>query len=329
MSSHEEPLEATPAVPTPEPELTPGEAIRRARQRSHIDVAELAKLTKLGEATIVALESDDFTTLNEPVYVRGYYRKCAKALGIPEAPLLAGYTARVKQVAPKPPSKLRLAGAEAETHGMSRGKLAVLGPIVAVVATVGLWWYFNSRSVSAPPWSSRTATVMVDTANKPEPAAAATASLAAASLPDAAETAVSSARPLSAANAGELSGPRPAEVPPPPPSHAATELPSAASSAATDAGSPSAAEAARDAGDTRLVLEFVETSWVKIEDSKGRVLLSRVVQKGEAQALDGVPPYNLFLGNAPGVRIRYQGQQIDTAAFVRSNSTARMSVPSS
>jgi len=325
MSSHEEPLEAASALPVPEPELTPGEAIRRARQRGHIDVAELAKLTKLGEATIKALEADDFATLNEPVYVRGYYRKCAKALGISEAPLLAGYAARVKQVAPRPPAKLRLAGAEAETHGMGRGKLAILGPIVAVVATVGLWWYFNSRSVTPPGLPATAPALAVDARGKPsEPQPS-----AAGGLPGEAEATVSSARPLSTASASDFSGPRPAEVPPPPPASAMTEATVAAlhSGSESNAVTSAAADAARDVADTRLVLEFVEASWVKIEDSRGRVLLSRVMQKGEAQALDGVPPYSLFLGNAPGVKIRYQGQQVDTATFVRSNSTARLSVP--
>ena len=88
----------------------PGRLIRLARERARTGIPELAGLTKLAPATLEALERDDFAVLNEPVYVRGYYRKCAKALAISEQELLTAYEKLVAPRAPQAPTKLLLGG---------------------------------------------------------------------------------------------------------------------------------------------------------------------------------------------------------------------------
>ena len=67
----------------------PGRVIRQARERARLGIEELASMTRLARSTLEALERDDFSTLTEAVYVRGYYRKCAKVLNLPEAELIA------------------------------------------------------------------------------------------------------------------------------------------------------------------------------------------------------------------------------------------------
>src|SRR3546814_1939496 len=89
--------------------LSPGTMIREARQAQHLSVDDLAGQTKLARTTVEALERDDFGALLEPVYVRGYYRKCATVLGVDEKALIAAYSSRVAQRVPPAPTKLRLA----------------------------------------------------------------------------------------------------------------------------------------------------------------------------------------------------------------------------
>lgn len=57
----------------------------------------------------------------------------------------------------------------------------------------------------------------------------------------------------------------------------------------------------------RLVIEFLETSWVDISDSSGR-LLSGEQPAGSRLVLSGQPPYSVALGNTPGVRLSVDGQ---------------------
>ncbi len=94
--------------------------------------------------------------------------------------------------------------------------------------------------------------------------------------------------------------------------------------AATAAAATSAPAAAAPGA---LSLGFKATSWVRVEDSSGKVLLSGVVQSGDHQVLVGKPPYSLFLGNAPGVSVEYRGEVVDLKPFTKSNDTARLSVP--
>jgi cytoskeleton protein RodZ len=77
-------------------------------------------------------------------------------------------------------------------------------------------------------------------------------------------------------------------------------------------------------------LDFKATSWVRVEDDNGKVLLSGVIQQGDHQVLSGKAPYSVFLGNAPGVKLEYHGAAVDLASHTRAkDNTARLSVPSS
>ena len=319
------------------PRQGPGRLIRLARERARIGISELAGLTKLAPATLEALERDDFTMLSEPVYVRGYYRKCAKALAVSEQELLAAYEKVVAPRAPQAPTKLLLGGSETGSSlkknrrrggGGGAPWLMWLIGIVLLVAVAA--WFLRED-----PNGHRPVLADVPGAAKPVPV------LPAASEPSAAAPSAvdgGAAKPLStnelattpaesgqtaaaqAAAPSQPSTPAPTAGQGPQPT-LATELsapPAAVAAAATPAG-PAPAGA--------LTLGFKATSWVRVEDSIGKVLLSGVVQSGDRQVLAGKPPYSLFLGNAPGVSVEYQGQVIDLKPYIKSNDTARLSVP--
>jgi cytoskeleton protein RodZ len=82
------------------------------------------------------------------------------------------------------------------------------------------------------------------------------------------------------------------------------------------------------AGREALVLELAESSFVRVEDSRGRTLAIGLVRAGERQSLEGRPPYTLFLGNARHVKVFYGGAPVDFSAHVNpQNDTARFTVP--
>ena len=89
--------EASSALHAP---VSPGALIRQGRERMNLSLDDLAGVTKLSYNKLEALERDDYSALLEPVYVRGYYRKCAKVLNLSEKALLDAYKNRV---APKQP----------------------------------------------------------------------------------------------------------------------------------------------------------------------------------------------------------------------------------
>ena len=278
---------------------SPGRMIRTARERAAMSIEELAVQTRLARPTLEALESDDFSTLHEAVYVRGYYRKCAKVLKLPEAELIGAYDKLLGPKAPPLPTKLLL-GSDGSTMGsMGRrgGPSLPLVLAIAVAVGVGIWFLVHESPSLTPAIEPTT----------PPPAVAAE--------PAPAPTSSVDAQPGVAAS--EFATTAPGEAP--------------ASGAAVTGAEPSAAAASPAepgvAGSGALVLDFTATSWVRVDDADGRLLLSGNQRAGDHQVLRGRLPYALFIGYAPGVTVAFDGKPFDLKPHMRDNSTARISLP--
>jgi cytoskeleton protein RodZ len=299
---------------------TPGARVRAARERARMSPAELSAATKLSVDTIAALEADDYEHLLEPVYVRGYYRKCARVLGLPEEELLALYSARAKPTQPDMPQRVHFSGSEIGRPRRGGRGTAIWAPALAIAICVGLWFMYGQQGglpsslVGSNEGSPADGVEIVSkpaitgSGDAPAGPAQGGSDAGAAGAPQALQPAPGTATPPEGGAAGAQGGE--AQTPPAPP-------PAASSSAAISTAS----------GDKQLVLDFTATSWVKVTDSAGRTLLNRVVEAGNRQVLAGTPPYSVFLGNGPGVRVEYAGSNVDFARLVKPNATARFTVP--
>lgn len=271
---------------------SPGAAIRAARTRAGLSIEELASRTRLAKATLESMEADAFDQLLEPVYVRGYYRKCARILEIPEQPLIDAYDALYKPPVKVPPQRVRLAsGGDLGSSPRLSARFAILAPIAAVVLISIIWML---RQPSVPPAGVQTVQMIDPTLPSADTVTIVDPTVPASDAPIATEGATLGATPDPAAIAAvaePLAPPEPTPV------------------------------------GTQLVLQFDSISWAKVEDSAGKALLSGVISAGETQTLDGQPPYAVFLGNAPGVKVSFGGLPVDVKPFTKGNSTARFSVP--
>ena len=81
-------------------QITPGEAINKARQASKLSLDEIAELLNVTPAKIEALEKDDYDQLASPIFVRGYLRNCARILDLSGDELVALYDRQTGQVSP-------------------------------------------------------------------------------------------------------------------------------------------------------------------------------------------------------------------------------------
>jgi cytoskeletal protein RodZ len=61
---------------------SPGRYIREQRMRRGMSVEQLAIDTKIPRSSIDALEEDRFTALPGPVFVKGFFRCCARSLSL-------------------------------------------------------------------------------------------------------------------------------------------------------------------------------------------------------------------------------------------------------
>ena len=287
---------------------SPGATIRNARNRAGLSLEELASQTRLTKQTLEAMETDAFDQLLEPVYVRGYYRKCARILEIPEQPLIDSYD-RLYTPPPKiAPQRLRLAsGGDLGSSPRMSARFAILAPLAAI-AIVSVIWMLRQAST---PTSTPQTVQMIEPGIDASSGTIADPTMIDPTVPvDPTVASPSPGTPDTSAIA----------APPSPAAGAATTAPAAATEPAPPA-------APVPVG-TQLVLDFDSISWARVEDSTGKSLLSGVISAGDKQTLDGKPPYSVFLGNAPGVKVTFGGLPVDLKPFMKSNSTARFTVPS-
>ena len=101
--------------------MTVGEALAEARAAAGLSVAEVSERTSIREMVIRGIERDDFFGLGGDLYVRGYLRAIAAAVGVDPQPLIhdfdasrTGYPASPVGTVPSPASAAGPPGGGAE-----------------------------------------------------------------------------------------------------------------------------------------------------------------------------------------------------------------------
>ena len=70
-------------------------------------------------------------------------------------------------------------------------------------------------------------------------------------------------------------------------------------------------------GERRITLDFSDRSWVEIKDAKQQIILTGEFPGGTHQAVNGKPPFKLWIGRASSVSIQYGDKKVDLAASAR------------
>jgi len=70
-----------------------------------------------------------------------------------------------------------------------------------------------------------------------------------------------------------------------------------------------------DTGSSRLLLEITMDSWIEVTDAKGKKLEYRMAKAPSRRIIQGEAPFKVFLGNAPGVTINYNGLPFDLKPY--------------
>jgi cytoskeleton protein RodZ len=257
-----------------------GQVLRDAREAQGVALEDAAARLRLMHRQIEAMETDDFESLGQPVFARGFVRNYARLLGLAPDALLA-----------------RMEGAPAEPAEVSRAEpplprswltspwliLFLLGLLVAVVAPVALYWWLNEGEEDMVGQESATTKI------KPLPPA----------LPESVVTPV-------VAPVAEPVVPVAPVVPPAEPSMEAVEP--------AEAGAPAVPKPTTPSG--MMHLEFGDESWVEIKDANGRMLHRQLNRPGSSVDISGQPPFDLLIGNAAQARMTYNGRLIDLKPFI-------------
>jgi cytoskeleton protein RodZ len=69
----------------------------------------------------------------------------------------------------------------------------------------------------------------------------------------------------------------------------------------------------------RIELDFDRESWVEIRDAEGRIVFSQLNRPGTRREVEGVGPFSIVIGNARGVKLRYNDSDVDLMPYTRTD----------
>lgn len=292
MSEHDNDIIET-AEPVAEPIVAalplPGAQLRAAREAHGLSLGEVSQALKFGVRQIEALENDDFSTLTGTTFIRGFVRSYARYLRLDEAPLLASLETQAPAATPEVrgvesmDAEMPVAGADSSKriYGLAVGVL-VLGAIA--------WFAWQGQ----PP--------VARTADEPEVAAPAVESKSEAS---------SALQPMPVTLPAESTPAAPAENKP------VSEVTSPAVQTSAAEAAPAAAPASPD--DRVLAFYFGDVSWVEVRDASQRVVYTGKSEPGSRQTVRGRPPFQMVIGNAQTVKLRYEDRAVDLLPYIRAD----------
>jgi len=270
---------------TPGPVAAPNLRLKQAREAQNLSTADVARRLKLSVWQIEALESGQYEQLPGPTFARGFIRNYARLLNLDPEELAREVSGLLPAPASRPetPPSRDIPFPAAGPRRWPRYAAAV----ALVIALLGGYEFFfddKADTVATPPRE------VAALPAPPEPRRAAPAS-------------------------------KPQEVQPSQPAAAAARAPQVAT------GAPAPAKAAPSASPPRegvthpdareLTFVFDAESWVEIRDRNDQTLHSNLNQAGTTRRVRGLPPLQIVVGNAQGVRMTYNGREIDLARHTK------------
>jgi len=285
---------------------TLGGVLAAARESQALSRTEVAQRLHMSPSQIEALERDDFQRLPRGTFLRGFVRNYAKVLGLAPDDVLALLSENVPHekapgiIVPTQGIRFDPIGERLSNPYVKAGTLAV---VVVALAFAAMYWAMFVRpagSGAMRPGQHPAQPV------EQEPAAAVPPRSAPPSAPAAVSPPTVSSAPASPASSPPVaasSGAGPAaalSVPAP--------RPAAAAIAPSLASATPASEARPIPGAKVVQFRFQGSSWVEVRDARGKLIFQRLNAAGTQAQVAARPPLDVVVGNAPDVRVTYDGR---------------------
>jgi cytoskeleton protein RodZ len=280
----------------------PGARLRLEREQRGLALGAVADALHVAPRLVVAMEANEFSAFDAPVYAKGFLRKYAGFLGIPAEEVLGAYDALA--AGPSQPTLIPAMNVAPPKPGLAALPLApaLIGVALLLAAGASWWWFGRGPARVAAP-----------VANAPA------AETRAADRDGGAGTAVPTQQP-ELADPTASAAPAPAAAPPAEP-HARP-----AEAVPAPAAAPAAHHAATAARADALVLHGVRECWAEVYAADGQRLLYDLVRPGETRPVAGPGPWKVFLGYADGARLTVGDHVVIVPPARRAAATARFVV---
>lgn len=279
-----------------------GSRLRAVREARGISREDMARRLRVSPNVVSDLESENWSRLGAPVYVRGHLRNYARLLDVPQV-AVAHTVGKMIETAPLLPSLPAAAGAS--WSGRNRHAFTYLVYVLlTLMLAVPTYTMLNNRGINSP--EPLVANLARDAAPQIDAAGANRDAATSLTLP----------KPASALAITDASvASEPASV--------VATLPAAESSAPMMASmTPVAAPAPTPvAGEGQHLIEilFSGDSWVELLNADGGRLEYGVLGAGKTRQYRVSGPVSLSVGNVSAVTVRVDGEHIDLGAYARQN----------
>ena len=299
----------------PEPQTSPGQSLREAREASGLSQQALADKIFLKITVIQQLEADEFNPQTSMTFTKGYIRLYAKHVGLDPEPLLIEFD-RLYSV-DKPPQTLQSFSRRVSTEANDHRWMMVTYVILAVViALVVVWWYQQSSSTEVT-----TNAVSTNFLAEPE-----TTNPNVLSQPRSAEASADTQldKPIDLSDSTPASqAPAPLEVET---ETVLNDLTESVEGLLQTESQPDTADPQTIVETVQLEFTFADDCWVNIVDASGEAIAYGVKVKGRVMPISGIPPFAVTLGAPQVVSISYAGEAVDLSA-IPAGQIARFELP--
>lgn len=275
-----------------------------ARNEAALSQVDVAEQINLPLRTIKALETDDFENLPEATYVCGYLRNYARVVGI-NADLLVNTFKEQHYQEPEVVAPIR--SKQSYDPAILWSTAAVFTILVGLVVT---WWLESNQDVSPKIEVVRNEQPLIGDTQTP----AQNAEVETKSIMSEPKVVAESSAPVSENQ--ELSIDSAIETITSDPQQTMEDM------------SRNSNLITLNDDVQMLTVTYVEKSWTEITDADANTLMQGLIEPGVVRNLSGKPPFEVFLGNSPGVVIEVNGLYFDHSQYNRSNRTARFQVSS-
>lgn len=303
-----------------------GSVLRAAREAAGVSLDDVSALLKIRAVHLQALEEDDFDNLPGSVYAIGFIRTYANHLNLNGAELIGRY-----KEATLPPHQ------EEPGYNPQTEVEPISGALKIAIAVIGVFVFYilfliaggaggpdeDVRVAAAPDNAVEKPALETPAPVKPTAPPVERPTAIAEAVPKSAATSATTKEPTSAtiatAEATEKSANDTAAVLPeadPVAGQPAVEVQAISdltlSAAAPQNAAPAAAVAGTDlaAANAEIEIRAVRRTWMRIEDSQGKVLFSSIIREGEGFKFGDADSYTLATRDAGALEYRVNEQLV-------------------
>ncbi len=295
--------------------LTCGTRLRKAREGLGLSVEDVAGELRLSISQIKALEQDDYKELPGATYVRGYLRSYARLVKVDEDSVLP-------PLQPEPMARSMPAIArpvQRQARSSDRWvRLMSYGLGILLIGLVIVWWRSQSGFDFEKDLLAELPDLVAEKVDKDRTPAKTTMTEDQPPQINAspAQTDVSQSMPLAsellasrAADTEQRTTPSAMDEEVQPPNQQNVSPPAVTATASRQVPTVTATRVGK------IVLKFSQASWAEIRDASNERLLHQSFLAGREIEVQGTPPFSVFLGNAGGVRMEYNGKPFDITRY--------------